>query len=77
MYNVQFQIEGEQLVILGDLTQEAGVSASGKSVMIATTSGNVSVPGCEQVKVGLNVYRPQQARRGSGRMASRKDEWRG
>ena len=40
-----------------DLTQEIGPSASGKNVIIATTGGNVDVPGVEDTKIGLNVYR--------------------
>ena len=70
MENVQFQVQGNHLVITVDLGQELGVSSSGKSVIIATTGGNVAVPGWEAVKVGLNVYRPQQADRTSRRMAS-------
>jgi ABC-type dipeptide/oligopeptide/nickel transport system ATPase component len=72
MENVLFDVQDGHLVIVVDLNQEIGESASGKSVIIATTGGNVSVPGYEQVKVGLNVYRPQQqASRGLRRMASR------
>ncbi len=70
MQNVEFEVQGDQLVITVDLSQELGVSSSGKSVIIATTGGNVAVPGWEDVKVGLNVYRPQQAGRISRRMAS-------
>lgn len=71
MQNVEFQVEGNNLVIVVDLSQELGVSASGKSVIIASTGGNVAVPGYEDIKVGLNVYRPQQqASRGFRRMAS-------
>lgn len=69
MQNVAFEVEGDQLVIRVDLSQELGVSSSGKSVIIATTSGNVVVPGWEEVKVGLNVYRPQQVGRSSRRLA--------
>jgi len=68
--NVEFEVQGDRLVITVDLSQELGVSSSGKSVIIATTGGNVAVPGWEAVKVGLNVYRPQQAGRTSRRMAS-------
>ncbi len=60
MQNVVFEVEGDQLVIRVDLSQELGESSSGKSVIIATTGGNVAVPGREAVKVGLNVSRPQQ-----------------
>jgi hypothetical protein len=71
MYNVEFEVEGDQLIIRVDLSRELGESSSGKSVIIATTGGNVEVPGWEAVKVGLHVYRPQQADRTSRRMASR------
>ena len=70
IYNVEFEVEGDQLIIRIDLNQELGVSSSGKSVIIATTGGNVAVPGWEAVKVGLNVYRPQHVDRTSRRMAS-------
>lgn len=68
MQNVQFEVQGDQLVIVVDLSQEFGESASGKSIIVATTGGNVSVPGHEEVKIGLNAYRPvpvtRSARRG-------------
>ena len=70
MQNVKFQVEGDQLVIVVDLSQQVGESASGKSVIIATTGGNVVVPGCEELKIGLNVYRPQQVKKTVRRMAS-------
>jgi hypothetical protein len=40
-----------------DLTKDFGKSASGKSNIIATTEGNIPVPGNEPVKIGLNVYK--------------------
>ena len=71
MQNVEFQVQGNSLVIVVDLSQEVGESSSGKSIIIASTGGNVAVPGFEDVKVGLNVYRPQpQTGRGLRRMAS-------
>jgi len=63
MENIEFEVQGDQLMIVIDLSQEQGESASGKSVIIATTGGNVSVPGHEAVKIGLNVYRPVAAAR--------------
>lgn len=71
MQNVGFDVQGTMLVITVDLSQEVGESGSGKSMIIGTTGGNVSVPGYEDIKVGLNVYRPIQASRGPRRMASR------
>lgn len=45
------------LTIKVDLTREFGPSSSGKTIIIATTEGNVAIPGQEDKKVGLNVYR--------------------
>lgn len=56
--NVLMEVKDGKLVITVDLAQSFGTSGSGKSTIIASTSGNVSVPGHEGVKVGLNVYRP-------------------
>jgi hypothetical protein len=57
--NIEMKVEGDKLVIVVDLTQEFGLSSSGKSITVASTEGNVSVPGREEVKIGLNVYRPK------------------
>ena len=59
MKNVELRVEGDTLMIIVDLKQEFGLSSSGKSVTIASTEGNVSVPGKEEIKIGLNVYRPR------------------
>ena len=56
--NVELQVKDGKLVITVDLSKTFGNSSSGKSVIIASTGGNVSVPGQESVKVGLNIYRP-------------------
>ena len=56
--NVELQVKDGKLVITVDLSKSFGVSGSGKSTIIASTGGNVSVPGQESVKVVLNVYRP-------------------
>lgn len=56
MKNVEFTIEGNILNIKVDLSKDFGLSSSGKSVIIATTEGNYTLPGREE-KVGLNVYR--------------------
>jgi len=57
MKNVEMKVEGDRLVITVDLSKEFGESKSGKSITIASTDGNVSVPGREEVKIGVNVYR--------------------
>lgn len=57
MKNVTVKREGSKLTLIIDTSVENGVSKSGKSVVIATTEGNVSIPGTD-IKVGLNVFRP-------------------
>jgi len=57
MKNIDIRTEGNKLVIEIDLTKEFGASASGKTTIIATTAGNVSVPGHESIKLGLNAYK--------------------
>ena len=49
-------VAGDVLTIKVDLSKTFGKSGSGKSTIIASTEGNVSVPGKEEVKIGLNVY---------------------
>jgi hypothetical protein len=56
MKNVQMTVEGHRLTITVDLSKECGPSASGKTILIASTEGSVSVPDREE-QVGLNVYR--------------------
>lgn len=56
MKNVEMTIEGTMLTIKVDLSKEFGPSASGKTTIIASTEGNVTIAGREE-KVGLNVYR--------------------
>jgi hypothetical protein len=65
--NVSMRVDGSILVIEIDLSQTLGPSSSGKSEIIATTGGNASVPGLEEVKVGLNVFRPRKQHNGNGR----------
>ena len=57
MQNVEMKVEGNKLTITADLSKDFGPSKSGKTIIIATTGGNVSVPGHEAVKVGLNIYK--------------------
>lgn len=40
-----------------DLTKEFGRSKSGKTIIVASTEGNLSVPGKASVKIGTNVYK--------------------
>jgi hypothetical protein len=56
MKNVQMAVDGNILTIKVDLSKEFGPSSSGKTIIIASTEGNVAVPDRDE-KVGLNVYR--------------------
>ena len=57
MKNVDMKLNGNQLVITVDITKEFGPSKSGKSITIASTEGNVSIPDNEDIKIGLNINR--------------------
>ena len=60
MKNIETKVEHGKLTITVDLTKELGPSASGKSIIIATTEGNVDLPGASDVKIGLNIYRKKE-----------------
>ena len=57
MKNVEMNVDGNILTIKVDLSKEFGPSSSGKTIIIASTEGNMAIEGREEVKVGLNVYR--------------------
>ena len=56
MKNVEMTVEGETLIIKIDLTKDFGPSKSGKTIIVASTAGNVPIPERDE-KIGLNVYR--------------------
>jgi len=56
MKNVEMPVAGNILTTTVDLTKEFAPSSSGKTIIIASTEGNVTIPDREE-KVGLNVYR--------------------
>ncbi len=56
MKNVEMAVQGNILTIKVDLTKEFGPSSSGKTIIIASTEGNISIPDRNE-KIGLNVYR--------------------
>ncbi len=57
MKNCDMKVNGNVLTITVDLSKDFGKSASGKSIVIASTEGNVSIPEKEEIKIGLNVYK--------------------
>jgi hypothetical protein len=56
MKNVEMSVEGTVLTIRVDLSKEFGPSSTGKTIIVASTEGNVTIPD-RQEKIGLNVYR--------------------
>ena len=56
MKNVEMKVEGTVMTITVDLSKDFGPSSSGKTTIIATTEGNVTIPGREE-KIGLNIYK--------------------
>lgn len=60
--NVSYERNGDELVIRVDLAKEFGLSASGKTISIASTQGNKAVANRDgqQIIMGLNVYRYAQ-----------------
>ena len=59
MKNVDMKLKGSMLTITIDLTKNYGLSASKKSMIIATTEGNQKVEGMEGVRIGINCYKKQ------------------
>ncbi|MGB7568648.1 MAG: hypothetical protein WBM07_12370 [Chitinivibrionales bacterium] len=57
MKNCEIKLTGNMLTITVDISKDFGKSSSGKSVIIATTEGNVSIPEKDEIKIGLNVYK--------------------
>jgi len=57
MKNCDMKLTGNVLTITVDISKDFGKSASGKSVIIATTEGNITVPDSDDIKIGLNIYK--------------------
>ena len=51
------KLEENILTIKVDITKEFGPSSSGKTIIIASTEGNIPIPEKDEIKIGLNVYR--------------------
>jgi hypothetical protein len=57
MDNVNISVKGTILTAVVDLSKNLGASSSGKSIVIGSTQGNVAVPGHDDIKIGVNVYK--------------------
>jgi hypothetical protein len=51
MKNVEMRVEANLLTIKVDPTKKFGPSSSGKTIIIASTEGNVAVAGAEEIKI--------------------------
>ncbi len=60
--NVGLEVKGDTLTITVNLSKSVGPSKSRKSIVIASTKGNVAIPGRDQIRLGLNVYKPTDQR---------------
>ncbi len=72
MKNAELQVEGDALSITVDLSQELGPSKSGKTMIVATSEGNKTIPGREE-RIGLNIYRQESKKPARGRRAAFKN----
>ena len=59
MKNCEMKMNGNLLTITVDVSKNFGKSASGKSIIIATTEGNITVPDTDDIKIGLNIYKKE------------------
>ncbi len=60
MHNVKIERQGHMLVLTIDTRAHGRPSVTGKSDIVASTEGNVEVPGTN-MKLGLNIFRPREA----------------
>ena len=57
MENVKIELNDNIAIITIDLSKEFGKSGSGKTIVVATTRGNVPIPGAETFRLGVNCYK--------------------
>ena len=63
MQNVEMTREDRFLVIRIDLSRDFGPSASGKTIIIASSRGNARIPGEDEAYIGINCFRRVRAGR--------------
>lgn len=59
--NVAYSVKGDKLIIEVDLSHRGALSASGKTIRVASTGGNAELAGTagedgQAVRLGLNAY---------------------
>lgn len=55
--NIDMQVQNNILTIKIDLSKEFGESKSGKTIIVATSAGNINVPDNDGIKLGINCYK--------------------
>ena len=58
MINIKEKVTGHILTLTIDLAKKGKVSKSGKSMVIASTEGNMPCLNDKDIKFGVNVYKP-------------------
>ena len=56
MQNIKCAVKGEKLLITIDLSKKGKKSASGKTIVLASTRGNKPIDGTDVI-MGLNIYK--------------------
>lgn len=63
MKNIEMQVDENILTIRIDLSKEYGESKSGKTIIVASTQGNVNAPESD-IKIGVNCYKQKMDNNG-------------
>lgn len=63
--NIITKVDGNILTITVDLSQTHGPSTSGKTLIVASSKGNVQIPDAPDVMMGVNLYRYAEKKTGA------------
>ncbi|MFA6448903.1 MAG: hypothetical protein WCX65_05515 [bacterium] len=55
--NISITVDGDIMKIEIDLAKDFGKSKSGKTLVVASSEGNVPVPDHPNMRLGINVYK--------------------
>ena len=56
MFNIMENLKDNILTLTIDLGKPGRLSKSGKSIVVASSEGNVGVDGAPDTKMGVNIY---------------------
>lgn len=56
--NVAATVDDDKIIFVVSRKVKGRPSQSGKTVVFASTRGNIEIPGADGLKVGLNIYGP-------------------